>query len=59
LKAGVIQDSVMDVVGFDDENYCDGSLDVVKSCFNDGLEDRGDALKKSLEDGDQVKMIDD
>jgi hypothetical protein len=40
LKAGVIQDSVMDVVGLDSENYCDGSFDVVKSSFNEGLEDR-------------------
>lgn len=52
LKAGVIQDSVMDVVGFDDENHCDESLDVVKSCFNEDLENRGSALKQSLEDGD-------
>ena len=49
----------MDVVDFDDENYCDGSLDMVKSCFNEGLEDRGKALKQSLEDGDQVNMMGD
>jgi hypothetical protein len=59
LKAGIIEDSVMDVVDFDDENQCDGSLDVVKSCFNEGLEGRGESLKRSLEDGDQVHMMDD
>jgi hypothetical protein len=59
LKAGVIQDSVMDVVDLDSENYCDGSLDVVKSSLNEGLEDKGEALKQSLEDGDRVNTMDD
>ena len=59
LKAGIIQDSVMDIVDLDSENYCDGSLDVVKDSFNGGLEDRGEALKQSLEDGDQVNAMDD
>jgi hypothetical protein len=59
LKAGVIQDSIMDVVDLDSENYCDGSLDMVKSSFNEGLEDRGEALKQSLEDRDQVNTMDD
>ena len=26
----------MDIVDFDRENYCDGSSDVVKRCFNEG-----------------------
>ena len=59
LKAGIIQDSVMDIVDLDSENYCGGSLDVVKNSFNEGLEDRGEALKQSLEDGDQVNAMDD
>jgi hypothetical protein len=59
LKAGIIQDSVMDIVDLDSENYCGGSLDVVKNSFNEGLEDRGEALKQSLEDGDQVNTMDD
>jgi hypothetical protein len=35
----------MDIVDLDSENYCGGSLDVVKNSFNEGLEDRGEALK--------------
>jgi hypothetical protein len=47
------------VPDLDSENYCDGSLDVVKSSFNEGLEDRGEALKQSLEDEDQLNTMDD
>jgi hypothetical protein len=49
----------MDVVDLDSENYCDGSLNMAKSSFNEGLEDKGEALKQSLEDGDQVNTMDD
>jgi hypothetical protein len=49
----------MDVVDLDSENYCDESLSIVKSSLNKGSEDRCEALKQSLEDGDQVNMMDD
>jgi hypothetical protein len=48
LKAGVIQDSVMNVVDLGSEDGRDRGLDVIKSGFNE-----------DLEDGDQVDTMDD
>src|SRR5258708_36625229 len=57
LKAGIIQDSVMDIVDLDRESY-GGSLDVVKNSFNEGLEDRCESLQQTLADGDKFNRMD-
>jgi hypothetical protein len=51
----------MDIVDLSSEDGDGGAggLDAVKSDFNKDLEDKGEAVMQSLEDGDQVVTMDD
>ena len=58
LKAGIIRDSVMDVADLGSETDSAGSMSVTASIFIEYLEGEGKTLTLPLQDGDQVKTMD-